>query len=106
MIQKVKDGWNLMYWQTDTAVEVVYIGTIGGIQQLKGSKYNDAWNIPSRLNLGYSFTPLIEATPSFIAAANELMNLAQYDIDQGYRRDDDSLKTALADMRAAMEGLE
>lgn len=51
---------------------------------------------------GWKLTPLVALTPDVVEALNMLVDLAQYDLDEGYRRDK-ALQEAVEKVRALLE---
>lgn len=51
---------------------------------------------------GCVIASLIALTPQLVAALDEIVGLAQYDIDEGYRRDDE-IKVAVELVRAMLK---
>lgn len=60
-----------------------------------------AKRLEKALSEGYIFVPAIAATPERIAMLEMLIDLAQYDLDEGYRRDSALVET-VAGMRAML----
>lgn len=101
---QVKDGANLIITPNKTSdVTTVFrdraglqrVMTMGGVPTL----------VEDLLQQGYTFVPLVAMTKARVAALDKLVSLAQYDINEGYRRDSE-LVDAVAVVRALLDEVE